>query len=103
MLIKTKILVLSKKNGIYVVKLHTANTYTKFQSNILIFGCAMVKKNRYLPKVYDVFFLMQFLVFLVVVRKNKEHFWNPETKLDKISMFLEEIYDSENLTFFELV
>ena len=28
-----------------------------------------------------------FLAFLIVVRQNKRHCWNPETKLDKISMF----------------
>ena len=33
-----------QKTGIYVVKLHTNNTHTKFQSNILTFGCAMVRK-----------------------------------------------------------
>ena len=43
---------------------------------------------------------MHFLEFLIVVRKNKSHFWNPETKLDKTGMFLEEILDFENLTFF---
>ena len=33
------------KNGKYVLKLHTNNTHTKFQSNIFIFGYAVVK-NR---------------------------------------------------------
>ena len=46
---------------------------------------------------------MQFLAFLIAVRKNKWHFWNPETKLDKIDLFLEENFDFENLTFFDLI
>ena len=41
---KAKILELSK-NELYVVKLHTNNTRTKFQSNIFIFGYVMVKKR----------------------------------------------------------
>ena len=43
------------KTGIYVVKLHTNNTHTRFQSNIFTFGCAMVKKN--IPKGDNVTFL----------------------------------------------
>ena len=34
-----------QKTGIHVVKLHTSNTHTKFQNNIFIFGCAMVKNQ----------------------------------------------------------
>ena len=38
-------------------------------------------------KVDDVtFFEMQILTFLIAVRKNKLHFWNPGTKLDKVGM-----------------
>ena len=33
-----------QKTILYVVKLHTKQTHTKFQSNIFIFGYAMVKK-----------------------------------------------------------
>ena len=36
---------------------------------------------------YDVPFLISFLAFLIVARQNKWHFWNIETKLDKIDMF----------------
>ena len=32
-----------QKGGLYVIKLHTSNKQTKFQINIFIFGCAMVK------------------------------------------------------------
>ena len=35
------------KNGVYVVMLHTNNIPTIFQSDVFIYGCAMVK-NRYL-------------------------------------------------------
>ena len=41
---------------------------------------------------------MAFLAFLTVVRKNEYHFWNPETKLEKIGMLLEENFDFENMT-----
>ena len=45
---------------------------------------------------------MQFVAFQFTIRKNKQHFWNSETKLDKTGMFLEEIVDFENLTIFDL-
>ena len=50
----------------------------------------------------DVTFLYAILAFLFVVRK-KLHIWNPETKLDKIDMFLEESFEFEDLTEFDLV
>ena len=57
-----------QKNGLYVVNLHTDNIHRKFQNNIFIFGCAMVKKDNG----DDVtFFEMQFLAFLLAVRENK--------------------------------
>ena len=34
-----------QKNGIYVVKQYTNNTHITFQSNIVIFRCAMAKKR----------------------------------------------------------
>ena len=34
------------------------------------------------------FFEMQFWAFLIDVRKHKSHFWNHETKLDKIGIFV---------------
>ena len=33
------------KNGLYVIKVFTNNTHTKFQRNIFIFGCATAKKQ----------------------------------------------------------
>ena len=47
-------------------------------------------------------FEMQFSAFLIAVFKNQQHYWNPETSLDKIDMFLEEIFYLENLTSFDL-
>ena len=44
------------------------------------------------------FFEMQFLAFLIVARKNKSPFWNTETRLDKIGVFLEENDEIRNLT-----
>ena len=32
--------------GIHVIKIHTNNMHTKFQSNIFVFGCAMAKKRK---------------------------------------------------------
>ena len=34
------------KNGIYVVSLHSNNPHTKFQSDICILGCAMLKQKQ---------------------------------------------------------
>ena len=60
-----------QQTGIYVVNLYTNNTHTKFQSNILIFGCVIVKRKQ-VPKGYDItFFEMQFLAFLIPVGKKK--------------------------------
>ena len=42
--------------------------------------------------------LMQFLAFLIDARKNEWHFWNPETKLDKIGMFLLGNFEISSLT-----
>ena len=53
-----------------------------------------------LVKVMTSLFEMPFLAFLIAVRKNKSHFWNPETKLNKIGIFLEEIFDFENFDLF---
>ena len=47
----------------------------------------------------DVIFLkMQFFAFLTDIRKNKFNFWNLETKLDKIRMFLSQNFELCNLT-----
>ena len=73
-----------QKTRRYVVKLHINNKHTKCQGNVF-FGCAVVKKKT--GKVDDVTFWNAFLAFLIDVRKNKSHFWNPETKLDMIGMF----------------
>ena len=41
----------------------------------------------------DITFLkFSFLAFIIAVRKNKEHFLNAGTKLDKIVMFSEEVF-----------
>ena len=57
------------KTGIYVVNLLTSNIHAKFQSNIIIFGCAMAKNP---DKGDDVtFFKMQFWAFLIAVCENK--------------------------------
>ena len=47
------------------------------------------------------FFEMQFLALLIFARE-KSHFWNPESKLDKIAMFLEENFQFSNMTTFDL-
>ena len=60
-----------QKTGTYVVKIHTNNTHTKFQSNILIFGYVIVKKPG---KVDAATFLNPIFAFLFIVRKNEFHF-----------------------------
>ena len=55
----------SIKNGLCVIKLQTYNTHTKFQGNIVIFGCAVVRKPG---KRDDVTFATDFfLVFLTIL------------------------------------
>ena len=56
------------KNGKSIVKLRTNNTRAKFQSNIFIFGCAMVKKK---VKCDGIIFDAVFGISVTVVRKNK--------------------------------
>ena len=65
--IKSNILIVSK-NRIYVIEMHTSSTHTKFQSNILVLGCAMAKKQG---RVMTSHFEMHFLAFLTVVLKKK--------------------------------
>ena len=44
----------------------------------------------------DVTFLNSvFFAFLIVARQKECHFWNPETKLDKIGMFVKEFLGFE--------
>ena len=43
-----------------------------------------------------------FWAFLIVVHQNKGHFWNPETKLDKIGMLHNENFVFGYLTLFDL-
>ena len=50
---------------------------------MFIFYCAMVKTGE-----GDDVTSNAILAFLNAVPKNKSHFWNPETELDKIGMFL---------------
>ena len=64
------------------------NTYTKFQSSIFIFGCAVVNEQ---VKVMTSLFEMPFLVFLIAVRKNKQHFWNPEANQTRQACFCKKI------------
>ena len=79
-----------------MIEIHTNNTHTKFQGNIFVFGCAMAKKTGkgfsrsfFFNKGDDVTSLKCiFFAFLIVVHKNKRHFWNPETNLHKIGIFL---------------
>ena len=57
----------------------------KIQAIIFIFGCAMAQKTN---KGNDVTFETQFLEFLSDIRQTKWHFWNPETKVDKIGRYV---------------
>ena len=47
----------------YVIKLHTNNTHTKFQSITFIFGCAMAKNQINVMSLFG----MHFFVFLIVL------------------------------------
>ena len=67
----------------------------KISGIFFIFNCAMAQKPG---KGNYVIYLNSFLEFLSIARQNKWHFWNPETKLDEISMFRKE-NDFQNLTF----
>ena len=44
-------------------------------------------------------FKTRFFEFIIDIRQNKLHFWNHETKLNKIGMFVKENFDFQNLTF----
>ena len=68
--------------------MHTNNTHTQFQSNMFVFGCTITRK----PGKGDdaTFFEIPFLAFLIVVNKNKWHFWSPQANLHKIGVILEE-------------
>ena len=68
----------------HVIKLHTSNTLTQFQSNILL----DVQWSNNLVRVMMSLFEMQFLAFLVVIGKNKWYFLKPETKLNNMGMIL---------------
>ena len=68
--------------------LYIHNTHIKFQCNFFIFCCAMVKKGKGDDVTFENVKNKMFLAFLIVVLKNKVHFWNPKTKLDEIGMFL---------------
>ena len=61
---------------------------------IFIFGFAMAQSQ---VKVMASLFETHFLDFLSVIRQNKWHFWNPETKQDKIGMSLKD--DFQDLAF----
>ena len=85
-----------QKHRIRIIELCVTKRCTQFQANIFIFCCALAQKPI---DSNDVIFETGFLEFLKVVRQNKCHFRNPETKLNKIGMFLKENFDFQNLTF----
>ena len=62
----------------------TYNTRAKCQSDIFILDCSMAKENK--VNVMTSLFETQFWAFVIVVHENKGHFWNHDTKLDKIGM-----------------
>ena len=68
-----------------IIELSVTNMCAKFQANIFIFCCAMAKNPS---NGNDVTFLNSIFEFLIVLLQNKWPFWNRETKLDKIGMFL---------------
>ena len=68
--------------------------HTQFQSNIFIFGSAIVKNHVRVMSLFET----QFLVFLIVVNKNEGHVWNPETKRDMTGMFFKVNFETGNLT-----
>ena len=70
--------------------------HAKFQSNIIIFGCQL-PKNWW--RWWSHCFETQFLAFLIVVHQNKWHFWNSETKLDKIGILWKKIFISKICAF----
>ena len=47
-----------------------------------------VQWPKYQVKVMTSHFLKCIFAFLIVVHKNKRHFWNPEANLHKTGMFL---------------
>ena len=67
------------------MNLYSSKKRTKFQSIISVFGCVMVKKKQ--VKLMMSLHQNAFFAFPISVRQNKICFWNPDTKLDKISMF----------------
>ena len=75
---------------------HTNNTQQISKQYRYIWQCNGKKRVKVMTSLFE----MYFLAFLFAFRENKSHFWNPETKPDYIVMFVEEIFDLENLTFF---
>ena len=55
-----------------MVRLYASDKRTQFQNIIIILGCAPVEKEMMS------LFERQFLALLIVVRQNKQHYWNPE-------------------------
>ena len=60
------------------------NFHKKFQSNLFVYGCLMVKNRQ---TWWHHFFETQFFAFLIVLRKNKWHIFISETKLNNIEIF----------------
>ena len=86
--------------GIHVIEIHTTNTRTKLQRNIFVFGCAMAKK----PGKGDgvTFLKCIFWHFWLSYRKINDIFWNSETNLHRIGIFVLENFEFWNLTSFDL-
>ena len=62
---------------------------TRIQSFKAISFFWLCKDKKKTDKDNDVIFHeAEFSAFLIVAYKNEWHFWNPETKLDKIGLFL---------------
>ena len=99
MLIKSKTLELSKKRNTCCKTTYKKHTYQTLKRYLHFWLC-----NGQKPGKCDGITL-QFFAFLIVVRKNKSHFWNAETKIDKMGMFCKDILNLEiwpNLTLFDL-
>ena len=68
-----------------VIKLYASNTCKQIFEPLSVFLAVQWSENQVFD---DVTFLNTPLAFLAVLRQSKWYFWNTETKLDKICMFL---------------
>ena len=95
-----------QKTGIYVVKLHTYQISKQCLSIRLCNGKKNTGKGDAVTFGNEIFGISDCRTYILCYIKNMNIYYiflNPETKLDKIGVFLEENFDSENLTFFDLV